>query len=215
MSHARAAGMTLKSALVCEMGRRRGFSSGAAREELYAVIANQDRNIMNPLFSVLCAAILMLSTISSVLGRESQSAPHCNLKQFDTDERYDLHQFRGKVLYVDFWASWCAPCAKSFPFMNQLDRDLKGQGLEVLGINLDENPEDASAFLAKHPARFKVVADVGKNCPKDFGVPGMPASYLIDRQGVIRFMHLGFRPGDANQLKSQIEQLLNEQSKEP
>lgn len=165
---------------------------------------------MNPPLYLLYAAMLAVGAISPVLGDERRSAPSCDLAQMGTEERYDLQQFHGKVVYVDFWASWCGPCTKSFPFMNQLDRDLKGKGLEVLGINLDENREDASAFLAKHPAQFRVVADVGKNCPKDFGVQGMPASYLVDRQGVIRWMHLGFRPGDAKQIRMQIERLLNE-----
>lgn len=169
---------------------------------------------MSPLFSVLGAAILSLSAVSPVLGGESRPVPACHLKQLDSDERLDLHKFRGKVLYVDFWASWCAPCAKSFPFLNRLDRDLKGRGLEVVGINMDEQREDASAFLIKHPASFNVVADVSRSCPRDFGVQGMPTSFLVDRHGVIRFVHTGFRPADASQLRLRIEQLLNEESTE-
>jgi thiol-disulfide isomerase/thioredoxin len=166
------------------------------------------------LTSALCAVVLTFTAIPFVHGEETRPAPPCNLKQMETDEPYDLDQFRGKVLYVDFWASWCGPCVKSFPFLNKLDRDLKEQGLEVVGINLDENLEDASAFLARHPARFRIAVDPDKSCPRDFGVQGMPTSYLIDRQGMIRFVHPGFRPGEASQLRSIIEQLLNEPSTE-
>ncbi len=163
----------------------------------------------------LCAGILSLSGILPAHAEEERAAPTCNVRKMDTDESLNLQRYHGKVVYVDFWASWCGPCVKSFPFMNQLYRELNDQGLEVLGINLDENIDDASAFLAKHPAEFTIAVDPDKTCPKDFGVHGMPTSYLVDRHGMIRLVHLGFRPGEASLLRTRIEQLLNEQSTVP
>lgn len=160
--------------------------------------------------SLLCAILLVASAALPVHAEENPPAPSCALKQMDTDEPFDLHRFRGKVLYVDFWASWCGPCVKSFPFLNALDREFRGRGLEVVGINLDEHPQDAVTFLAGHPAGFRIAVDPDKSCPRDFGVQGMPTSYLVDRQGAIRFVHLGFRPGEADRLRSQVERLLNE-----
>jgi thiol-disulfide isomerase/thioredoxin len=132
------------------------------------------------------------------------------LKSLGEESPINMGQFKGKVVYVDFWASWCTPCARSFPFMNDLDREFHDRGLIVLAINLDEKLEDAQAFLAKHPASFALAADPSGQCPRDFGVRGMPSSYLVDRQGMIRHVHLGFRAGEAEKLRALVEQLLAE-----
>jgi DsbE subfamily thiol:disulfide oxidoreductase len=137
-------------------------------------------------------------------------APNCTLTSVDGKQIDDMQQFQGKVLYVDFWASWCGPCAQSFPFLNDLNREFRGQGLQVLGINVDEKSKDAQTFLLKHPANFKIAADASGKCPEDFGVKAMPSTYLIDRNGVIRYIHLGFRPSETKKLRAMVEQLLAE-----
>jgi peroxiredoxin len=166
---------------------------------------------MNQRILVLFCAILALIPIQTIRAAEiGGKAPDCALTSINDNQRYDLQQFQGKVLYVDFWASWCPPCAKSFPFLNGLDRDLKGSGLQVIGVNLDQAPEDAKTFLAKYPANFTVAADANEKCAKDFDVKAMPSSYLVDRNGVIRHVHLGFRSGEAEELRALAEQLLAE-----
>ncbi len=155
--------------------------------------------------------MLALAPLQTILAAGIGSkAPDCALISINDSQRYDLQQFHGKVLYVDFWASWCPPCAKSFPFLNELDRDLKASGLQIIGINLDQTPEDAKTFLAKYPANFTVAADTNEKCAKDFDVKAMPSSYLVDRKGVIRHVHLGFRSGEAKELRLLAEQLLAE-----
>jgi peroxiredoxin len=159
--------------------------------------------------TVLCALTLALHRNAD--GFEAgHVAPNCSLTPVGNEQRYDIDQCRGKVLYVDFWASWCSPCAQSFAFLNDLDNDLRSRGLQVLGINLDERHDDAKGFLAKHPATFPVTFDAGGRCPQDFGVQGMPSSYLVDRKGIIRHVHLGFRRGEATILRGLVEQLLAE-----
>ncbi len=160
---------------------------------------------------IIVACALALALHRSADGVEAGLAtPNCSLTPVGTEKLYDIDQFRGKVLYVDFWASWCSPCAQSFAFLNDLDRELRGQGLQVLGINLDESPDDAKGFLAKHPATFTVAFDAGGRCPQDFGVQGMPSSYLVDRKGIVRHVHLGFRRGEAAILRGLVEVLLAE-----
>lgn len=136
--------------------------------------------------------------------------PACALSSMAENQNSDLSQYKGKVIYVDFWASWCGPCAKSFPFLNEMHEQLKDQGLQIVGINLDENVDDAKAFLAKYPASFTIVADKSKQCAKDFAVKAMPSSYIIDRKGVVHHIHLGFRPGEANDIRVIVEKLLSE-----
>lgn len=96
--------------------------------------------------------------------------------------------------------------------MNELQQQLKDQGLQIVGVNLDENLDDAKAFLSKYPASFTVMADVSKQCAKDFGVQAMPSSYIIDRNGVVHHVHLGFRPGEAKELRELVEKLLAEKA---
>lgn len=136
--------------------------------------------------------------------------PACKVSPIGQNQDSELDQFKGKVLYVDFWASWCGPCAKSFPFLNEMHEQLKDQGLQIVGVNLDEDVDDAKAFLAKYPASFSVMADVSKQCAKDFAVKAMPSSYIIDRKGLIHHVHLGFRPGEAKEIRLLVEKLLGE-----
>lgn len=155
-----------------------------------------------------CAA---LTLTSSVHGLEAgRVAPNCALTPVGNGERYDIRQFHGQVVFVDFWASWCSSCAQSFPFLNSLHQEFGDRGLQVLAINLDEKPEDANHFLEKHPADFAVAFDAEGRCPQEFGVMAMPSSYLVDRKGNIRHVHLGFRRGESEELRSLVEQLLAE-----
>ncbi|MCX7085827.1 MAG: TlpA disulfide reductase family protein [Methylococcales bacterium] len=137
-------------------------------------------------------------------------APQCNLISLNDAKNINLQQFKGKVIYVDFWASWCGPCATSFPFMNNLSRDLKAQGLEVIGVNLDENLEESKQFLEQQPANFIIASDPEQQCAKQFGLKAMPSSYLIDRKGLVRHVHIGFRPAEALEFRALAEKLLAE-----
>lgn len=137
-------------------------------------------------------------------------APACQLNAFDQTGPVDLPKLKGQVVYVDFWASWCGPCVESFPFMNKLHNNLKSEGLALLAVNLDEELADAKSFLDAHKADFTVVTDADQQCAKQFAVKAMPSSYLIDRKGMIREVHLGFRPGEAEAFEIKVKQLLAE-----
>lgn len=136
--------------------------------------------------------------------------PACKLHQMDGSVVSGWQSMQGKVIYIDFWASWCPPCIKSFPFMNRLVADFHERGLEVIGINLDEKLEDAEAFLQKIPHEFTVMFDRDKHCAADFNVIAMPSTYIIDKRGMIRHIHRGFRPGETELMRELIEALLAE-----
>lgn len=138
------------------------------------------------------------------------TAPTCKLSLDKDAAAGDFAQFRGQVLYVDFWASWCGPCRQSFPFMNELETELGAKGLTVLAVNLDEEASDAQSFLANHPASFKVAGGDNQACAAAFHVEAMPSSYLIDRAGKVRYIHHGFRGGDAELLRGLATTLLAE-----
>ena len=135
----------------------------------------------------------------------------CALTRLSNNEQaIEMSKFAGKVLYLDFWASWCPPCAKSFPFLNEMHQQYHNEGLQVIGINLDEVAADAEKFLTRYPAEFTIASDLSKQCAENLGVAAMPTSYLIDRKGVIRHIHLGFRGGETQELREKVQQLLAE-----
>ena len=139
-----------------------------------------------------------------------QVAPPVQLPQLSGAGDVSLESLRGKVVYLDFWASWCGPCRISFPILNQLRQELGPKGFEVLAINLDEAEPDARKFLSEVPADFPIVRDAEGVTPKTFGVLGMPTGYLIDRQGTVREIHQGFRKSDAETLRAAIVALQGE-----
>jgi cytochrome c biogenesis protein CcmG, thiol:disulfide interchange protein DsbE len=124
------------------------------------------------------------------------------------DALLDLAQFRGRVIYLDFWASWCAPCRESFPWMNRLQGALGHEGLVVIAVNVDRERADADRFLREHPAQFRILYDPDGLLPEKFGVRGMPTSFLIDRDGRIQSRHEGFLVRDRDALMQQIRTLV-------
>lgn len=116
----------------------------------------------------------------------------------------DLANFKGKLTYVDFWASWCGPCRQSFPWMNEMQAKYGARGLQVVGINLDRKRDDAERFLAELPATFTIAFDAAGDSAKRFGVKGMPTSVLIGPDGKVLYMHTGFRNEERAQLEGRI-----------
>ncbi len=140
---------------------------------------------------VLCAAVLSLSWAHA-------ASP------------LDLTNLRGDVVYLDFWASWCAPCKQSFPWMQALQTTYEGQGLRVVAINMDADRADADKFLHQFQPTFDVRFDPKGEVAAFYKVKGMPTSVLIDRHGVARFTHVGFRPADGSAYEAQLRLLLGE-----
>ena len=115
---------------------------------------------------------------------------------------------KGKVVLVDFWASWCGPCKQSFPFMNELQARFGADGFEVVAVNLDAKRDDADRFLAEVPARFTLAFDASGDSARRFEVKSMPSSLLIGRDGRVVAAHKGFKAGDRQELEERVAQLV-------
>ncbi|MBL0087841.1 MAG: TlpA family protein disulfide reductase [Ideonella sp.] len=115
-----------------------------------------------------------------------------------------LSDLRGKVVYLDFWASWCGPCKQSFPWMNDMQRKYGARGLQVLAINLDAKRSDADQFLAQNPAAVALAFDAKGESAKRIGVKGMPTSLLVGADGKVLLVHQGFRAEDRADLEARL-----------
>ncbi len=121
-----------------------------------------------------------------------------------------LGALRGKVLLVDFWASWCAPCRESFPWFAQLHEELASRGLQVVAISLDQDRAEAERFLTTFPAPFTLLFDPDAKTGPLFALPAMPTSFVVGRDGMVRTRHAGFRERDRATLRAEIEAALAE-----
>ena len=146
---------------------------------------------------LLIAAILMLSTFAA---RASGPA----------DLPDALAGYKGKLVYLDFWASWCGPCAESFPWLNRM-QEKYGADLVVVGVNVDTDAAAADKFLRKHPARFDIVRDPAGTLPELYRIEGMPSSVLIGPDGRVLHQHSGFRAHEAAEYEAAIRAALPRQ----
>ena len=139
-----------------------------------------------------------LAIMLLVLG----SSPLLAQQQIDVED-FDLSDYKGKVVYLDFWASWCTPCRASFPFMAEIT-GIHGDELAIVAVNVDEKPADALDFLKDYEVPFDVVFDHAGQLATEYKVPGMPTSYLFDRDGTPIGSHVGFRKKDMDAIREWI-----------
>ena len=123
----------------------------------------------------------------------------------------NLARLAGKVIYLDFWASWCDPCRHSFPWMAAMKDKYGDDGLEVVAVNLDKDRAQADKFLQNMKVNFVVAFDESGDSAEKYDLQGMPVSYLIDRDGSIQASHLGFNDTDKDKLEAAIKVLLQPQ----
>ena len=161
---------------------------------------------MRPFPAVWLLAVLV-SAAPAHAARIGDSAPAFDLAMAD-GRPVSLASLRGNVVYVDFWASWCVPCKRSFPWMNALHDRHRGEGFAIVAINVDKRRPDAERFLRDVPATFPVVFDAAGATPAAFDVKGMPSSYLIDRNGIVVAVEEGFHDEHVAALEARIRALL-------
>jgi len=131
-----------------------------------------------------------------------------SLSQSENTLKQALAEHRGKVVYLDFWASWCGPCRKSFPWMNSISKKYQSQGFVVISVNLDADKALAQEFLSKNTANFSVIYDPQGDIAQRFNIRGMPSSLIIDRQGRVQQAHTGFFTKKIKRYEAQLEALL-------
>jgi thiol-disulfide isomerase/thioredoxin len=156
-------------------------------------------------FLVITASLYAFSANAIEAG---QAAPVFTLPTLQKDQPFSLKNQTGKVIYLDFWASWCLPCRTSFPLLNKLHEKLKAQGFEVIAINLDEDKAKAEKFLQEFQVGFSVLRDAKGEWADKYVVESMPTSFIIDKKGMISYVHHGFTSTDINEIEQKITALL-------
>jgi thiol-disulfide isomerase/thioredoxin len=162
---------------------------------------------MRVIFLVLA---LLLSSGVPAAG-QGQPAPLFRADPLQGKEVIELERYRGKVVFLDFWASWCAPCRQSLPALERMRQEHAAAGFEVIAVNLDEVPQDGLDFLEKYPVTYPTVRDPQGKLARLYDVRTMPMSYLIDRKGVVRHVHQGFNKKDLPRLRAAVAKLVGEE----
>jgi cytochrome c biogenesis protein CcmG/thiol:disulfide interchange protein DsbE len=134
------------------------------------------------------------------------AAPEFELPAQSGGHRVSLSAGNGKVTIVDFWATWCEPCKESFPAYQKLVDEHRGK-LEMIGISEDDSPAGIKKFAKATGVSFALAWDDGQTVSKQYQPPTMPTSYVIDENGIVRFVHAGYRSGDEQELESMIQSL--------
>jgi len=172
----------------------------------FDVAARNDRG-MRFLKSLVLALNLLFAGTALCVG-EGEMAPDFVLPVLGGETTKSLSASHGKVRYVDFWASWCPPCRVSIPEIVALQKELGGGDFEVIAINVDERMEDALRFLERYPVNYDVLSDPQGTTASAWALPGMPTSFVIDPEGRVTLVHVGFRRGDMEGIRAHIVELL-------
>ena len=135
------------------------------------------------------------------------AAPSFELSSPNGKQKVSLASYAGKVVIVDFWATWCAPCHESFPVYQRI-ADKYGNKVTVIGVSVDEDPAGIPKFVKETGAKFPLAWDDGQITSKSYQPPTMPTSYVIDKSGIVRFVHSGFHAGEEQELESELDSLL-------
>jgi thiol-disulfide isomerase/thioredoxin len=157
---------------------------------------------MNTRLSLLVALLAVLSALSPGV----QSA--------EDGDTLDLDAYSGNVVVLDFWASWCVPCRRSFPWLNQMHARYEQDGLVIIGVNVDQESQEAAEFLNRYPAQFRIHYDSAGKLATEFGVRGMPSSFVIGRDGRLSAEHLGFKVRRQDEYEAAIVAALEQEKME-
>lgn len=136
------------------------------------------------------------------------SGPDFTQKTVKDGKAVSFHDLRGKVTIVDFWATWCGPCKQSFPKLQELSTKYRANGLEIVGISEDDEPQGIPPFADSLGAKFSLAWDEGKAIASKWHPKSMPTTFIVDRKGVVRFVHFGYHDGEELEIEKEIKELL-------
>ena len=157
-------------------------------------------------------ALVLSLGLAAVAGTASALDKGTRLPEFGakdlTGKPVSLGSLKGKVVIVDFWATWCAPCKEEMPVLERLYKKYKDKGLVVVGVSVDEEAGNVGPFIKKMKVSFPIVHDAGHKVADRFKPPKMPSSYVVDRKGIVRYIHEGFHAKDAAALEKEVAALL-------
>jgi peroxiredoxin len=155
----------------------------------------------------LLLAALMVPTADAVTPENP--APDFTLKSLD-GSNLRLEEYRGQVVLINFWASWCGPCRQEMPVLDRLHQRYEDAGFAVLGVNVEGEEGPARELLQKVPVTFPVLIDAGQQVSELYDLQAMPSTVVVDRDGVVRYVHRGYRPGDEAGYVEMVKQLIAE-----
>jgi peroxiredoxin len=155
------------------------------------------------------ATVAAMLATTSLVGASASMAPSFSLPSRAGDS-VSLGQLKGRVVMLNFWASWCGPCRQEMPLLDQMHKRYSALGFTLVGVNVDANSKDAEDWLSKTPVSFPVLFDRDSKVSAMYDVKAMPSTVFIDRKGNVRYLHKGYKPGDEGEYLNQIRALLKE-----
>ena len=161
--------------------------------------------------SAVAAAFVLaaIPTLPALAATPGAPAPNFVLDS-NTGKPIKLSDYKGKVVMINFWATWCGPCRQEWPLLESIYKQYKNQDFVLLGVNVEPDPKPAGEWLKKQPATFPVLYDVKSDVSDRYKVTGMPTTVWVDKKGNLRFVHQSFKPGDENEYMNNIRTLLRE-----
>ncbi len=167
-----------------------------------------DRRAIEPASGFICVLLVLLAALPASAIEPGEKAPNFSAAQLEGSGTLGLSDYRGKVVYVDFWASWCPPCLKAIPALETLRGEFPESKFQILAVNVDTKTGKALKFLAKQGVGYPSVSDPQGDIPGKFGLEVMPSSYLIDQKGVVRYVHKGFGDGDIEVIRREVARIV-------
>ena len=160
----------------------------------------------NPIAAITAALIL---AVPALAGAPGTAAPQFSLTARG-GQNVSLAQYKGQVVMLNFWASWCGPCRQEMPLLESIYKKYNKLGFTMLGVNVEPDSNAANAWLKETPVSFPILYDTESKVSKLYDVAGMPTSVIIDRAGKVRLIHRSYRPGDENEYLDNIRTLIRE-----